>query len=256
MENAVLVVERWILAVLRKRQFFSLAELNLAISECLEKLNTRPFKKQPGCRRGLFEQLDQPALRPLPLDAYVYGEWKKARVHIDYHVAVEGHFYSVPHALVKKQLDIRISRNTIECFHQNQRVASHRRSCHPGHHTTVTAHMPKAHREMVEWTPERLTQWAEKTGPSTAQVVVTIMASRQHPQPGYRACLGILRLGKTYGNERLEAACRRALTLGSYRYKSIASILEHRLDEVPLREEPAQTLPRDHGNIRGPSYYN
>ncbi|MEZ5554672.1 IS21 family transposase [Haliea sp.] len=255
-EGGVLIVERWILAALRHRQFFSLAELNAVIGELLEKLNARPFRKLPGCRREHFEQLDRPALQPLPVTPYVYAEWKKARVHIDYHIAFEGHYYSVPYALIKREVDIRITRNTIECFHKGNRVASHPRSHHKGRHTTVTAHMPESHRQAGEWSPERLMRWASKTGPATEKLIQTVLGSRKHPQQAYRSCLGILRLGKPYGDERLEAACRRALTLGSCRYKSIESILKHRLDEQPLEAQQELALPDTHDNIRGPAYYH
>jgi transposase len=255
-ETGVLVVERWILAALRHRTFFSLGELNGAIRELLEKLNARPFKKLPGSRREHFEALDQPALQPLPIEPYVYAEWKKARVHIDYHVAVDGHYYSVPHALIKKQLEVRITKNTLECFHRGNRVASHRRSDQKGRHTTVPAHMPEAHRQAGDWSPERLARWAAKTGPATEKLILTVLAARKHPQQAYRSCLGILRLGKAYGEERLEATCRRALTLGSHSYKSIESILRHGLDKQPLAEQTELTLPEDHDNIRGPSYYH
>jgi transposase len=255
-EAGVLVVERWILATLRHRTFFSLAELNAAIRELLEKLNDRPFKKLPGSRREHFERLDKPALQPLPAEPYVYAEWKKARVHIDYHVAVDGHYYSVPHALIKKQLDVRITQHTLECFHRGNRVASHRRAYQKGRHTTVPAHMPEAHRKAGEWSPERLARWAARTGPATEKLILRVLSARKHPQQAYRSCLGILRLGKAYGEQRLEAACRRALTLGSHSYKSIESILKHRLDEQPLAEQPELALPEDHDNIRGPSYYH
>jgi len=255
-EAGVLVVERWILAALRRRTFFSLTELNAAIGGLLEKLNARPFKKLPGCRRAHFEALDKPALKPLPAGPYVYAEWKKARVHIDYHVAVEGHYYSVPHALIKKQLDVRITQNTLECFYRGNRVASHRRSLHKGRHTTVPAHMPESHRQAGEWTPQRLSSWAAKTGPATEKLITTVLTSRKHPQQAYRSCLGILRLGKAYGDVRLEAACQRALILGSHSYKSIESILKHRLDDKPLAEQQELALPEDHDNIRGPSYYH
>ena len=182
-------------------------------------------------------------LQPLPAEPYVYAEWKKARVHIDYHVAVEGHYYSVPYALIKKEVDVRITRNTIECFHRGNRVASHQRSHHKGRHTTVTAHMPESHRQAGEWSPERLMRWASKTGPATEKLIQTVLGSRKHPQQAYRSCLGILRLSKPYGDERLEAACRRALTLGSCRYKSIESILKHRLDEQPLEAQQELALP-------------
>ncbi len=255
-EAGVLVVERWILAALRRRTFFSLTELNAAIGGLLEKLNARPFKKLPGSRRAHFEALDKPALRPLPSAPYVYAEWKKARVHIDYHVAVEGHYYSVPYALIKKQLDVRITQHTLECFYRGNRVASHRRSLHKGRHTTLPAHMPESHRQAGEWTPQRLSSWAAKTGPATEKLITTVLTSRKHPQQAYRSCLGILRLGKAYGDDRLEAACRRALILGSHSYKSIESILKHRLDDKPLAEQQELALPEDHDNIRGPSYYH
>jgi len=193
----------------------------------------------------------------LSAEPYVYAEWKKARVHIDYHVAVDGHYYSVPHALIKKQLDVRITRNTIELFNRGKRVASHRRSYQKGRHTTVSAHMPESHRQAGDWSPERLSNWAAKTGPATEKLIQTVLMSRKHPQQAYRSCLGILRLGKAYSDARLEAACRRrALILGSHSYKSIESILKHRLDDKPIAEQQELALPEDHDNIRGPSYYH
>lgn len=210
-EVGVQVAERWILAALRNRQFFSLGELNTAISVLLERINQRPFKKLPGSRRSTFEAIDQPALQLLPEHPYVYAEWKKVRVHIDYHVEVDGHYYSVPYQLVKHQLEVRLTAKTVECFHANQRVASHLRSPHKGRHTTPTGHMPKSHREHAEWTPQRLIRWAEHSGPNTAGVIAYILERRIHPQHGFRACLGILRLSKQHGEERLEAACQREL---------------------------------------------
>jgi len=255
-EVGVQVVERWILAVLRNRQFFSLGELNTAISLLLERLNQKPFKKLPGSRRSAFETIDQPALQPLPEHPYVYAEWKKARVHIDYHVEVEGHYYSVPYQLVKHQLEVRLTAKTVECFHANQRVASHLRSLHKGRHTTQTEHMPKSHREHAEWTPQRLIRWAEQTGPNTAGVIAYILERRIHPQHGFRACLGILRLSKQHGEERLEAACQRALALGACSYKSLESILRQGLEKLPLSQQNLPLLPDEHINLRGPGYYH
>lgn len=255
-EVGVQIVERWILALLRDQTFFSLDELNRAIAELLSRLNGRPFKKLPGCRRELFEQLDQPALQPLPAQAYVFATWKKARVNIDYHIELERHYYSVPYQLVKAQVEVRTSAQTVEIFHRGRRVACHRRSHQPGRHTTVTAHMPRPHRDYAEWTPRRLVEWAKKTGPATGELIGRILTQRRHPQQGFRSCLGILRLGKTYSDTRLEAACARALTIGSASYKSIESILKHGLDREPL-PQPAQTkLPLDHDNVRGPKYYH
>ena len=255
-EVGVQVVERWILARLRHQTFFALSELNQAMATLLVELNRRPFKKLPGSRHTLFETLDRPALGPLPITPYEYAEWKRARVNIDYHIDVEGHYYSVPYALVRHQRDVRLTEHVIEVFHQSQRVASHPRSHLKGRHTTVAAHMPTAHRQYAEWTPKRLIRWAETSGGATAQVVETILASRAHPQQGFRSCLGIMRLGKSYGSERLEAACRRALQLGACSYKSIESILKHELDHQPLPEPPTPRSPlASHDNIRGPQYY-
>ncbi len=255
-EVGVQVVERLILAALRHRSFFSLAELNAAIAALLVRLNDRPFKKLPGSRRTAFAALDQPALRPLPATPYEYATWKTVRVHIDYHVEVDGHYYSVPYALVKQPLAVRLSERTVECFHHGQRVASHVRSPQKGHHTTVPAHMPTAHREYAAWTPQRLVRWAAQTGPATAAVVGEILATRVHPQQGFRACLGLLRLGERYGSDRLEAACRRAQQLGAYRYRSVESILQRGLDRQPLPEQPALDLPTAHDHLRGPGYYH
>jgi len=255
-ESGVQLVERWILAALRNRTFFSLRELNQAISKLLVRLNERPFKKLPGCRKEAFESLDKPALRPLPMSPYEFAQWKKARVHIDYHVEVDGHYYSVPHQLVKKELDVRFTATTVECFHKRERVASHVRSTLKGRHTTVAEHMPKSHREYAEWTPQRLIRWAEKTGPATAGVIQQILQRRSYPQQGFRSCLGIMRLTKGYGDERLEAACRRALTIGALSYKSIESILKRGLDRLSPPQQQELDLSVDHDNIRGADYYH
>jgi len=254
-ESGVLLVERWILARLRKRTFFSLAELNQAIAHLLKQLNDRPFKKLPGSRRELFEKLDRPALRPLPPDPYEYAEWRQARVNIDYHVEVGSHYYSVPHQLVGKRLDLRVTERTVECFHRSQRVASHLRSRQRGRHSTVADHMPKGHRQYLEWTPERLLRWAGKIGPSAQELAKLIMDSRPHPQQGFRAVMGIMRLAKTYGEQRLEDACRRALDIRAVSFKSVQSILKNGLDRKPLPRQPATSQPIDHQNIRGSLYY-
>ena len=255
-EAGVLLVERWILARLRHQTFFSLAALNEAIAVLLRDLNARPFKKLPGSRQTWFETLERPALQPLPDTPYDYAEWKKARVNIDYHIEVEGHYDSVPYQLVKQTLDVRIGAQVVECLYQGKRVASHRRAHSKGRHTTVIEHMPLAHQQYAQWTPQRLVRWAQQAGGATARVVEAILASRPHPQQGFRSCLGILRLGKTYGDARLEAACQRALVLGALSYRSIESILKRGLDRTPL-PEPAPTVePLDHPNIRGPKYYH
>lgn len=254
-EVGVQVVERWILARLRHQTFFTLPHANQAIAALLRDLNTRPFKKLPGSRHSLFEALDRPALRPLPAVPYEYAEWKKARVNIDYHVEVEGHYYSVPYALVTQQLDVRVTSQVVELFHHSTRVASHLRSSFKGRHSTIAAHMPTAHQHYAAWTPQRLIQWAATTGEATARVVETILASRPHPQQGFRSCLGIMRLGKSYGAERLEAACRRALAIGACSYKSLESILKQGLDAQPVPPPPLGAPAVRHDNIRGSAYY-
>jgi transposase len=254
-EVGVQVVERWILASLRDRQFFSLGELNEAIRELLVRLNSRPFKKLSGSRLSWFETLEKPVLRPLPQSRYVFSQWKKARVNIDYHVELERHYYSVPYQLVQEEVDLRSTATTVEIFHRGKRVASHLRSSAQGHHSTVTEHMPRSHQAYLEWNPSRIVGWAQTVGQATAQVVQKVMESRRHTEQGYRACLGILRLGKRYTEQRLEAASRRAIAIGGYSYRSIASILENGLDQVPLPETKEQSRPIIHDNIRGSEYY-
>jgi transposase len=255
-EVGVQLVERWILARLRNVTFFSLAELNATIRELLVKLNNRPFKKLPGSRRSLFETLDKPALKALPVQSYVYAEWKKARVHIDYHVEVDSHYYSVPYQLIKREIDVRITINTIEVFYKGRRVASHRRSYRKGGFTTLKENMPKRHQKYAEWTPDRLIRWAAKTGSATAKLIEAVLASRPHPQQGFRSSLGILRLGKQYGQQRLKAACGRALAIGSLSFKSVQAILKTGLDTRPLPTAPLEPPAIQHENIRGPNYYH
>lgn len=254
-ENGVLGIERRVLAPLRNHTFFSLAELNQAIRALLTEYNNRPFQKLPGSRRSVFETLEQPALKPLPDQPYEYAQWKKATVNIDYHIELARHYYSVPYQLVRQKVDVRWTNTTVECFHNGRRVAGHRRSDRAGHHTTVTEHMPQAHQEYAAWTPQRLVRWADQSGPATRGVVEQIMASRSHPQQGFRACLGIMRLGKHLGFDRLEAACARALRINALSYKSIASILKHGLDKQPLPSQPPPPPAIKHANVRGAGYY-
>jgi transposase len=255
-EVGVQVVERWILARLRHQIFFGLDELNCAITELLERLNARPFKKLPGSRRSLFECLERPVLRALPGQPYEYAEWHRVRVGIDYHVGVERHYYSVPYQLVKCEVEARVSARMVEILHRGQRVASHRRSPRKVGYTTCNEHMPSAHRAYAEWTPQRLVRWAHKTGGATAEVIAQILGSRPHPQQGFRSCLGVLRLGKRYGEARLEAACQRALRIRAVHYKSIESILKNGLDQQPLPAALPQPVLIAHDNIRGPDYYH
>jgi len=254
-EAGVQLAERWILARLRHRTFFSLAELNQAISELLQVLNNKPFQKLAGSRRSLWEELDRPALRPLPVSPYEYAEWPKVRVHIDYHVAVDKHYYSVPHQLVGLRCEARVTAATVEVLHRGRRVASHVRSHLKGRYTTLPEHMPEHHRQYAKWTPERVVRWAGESGEAVSAVATRIIASRPHPQQGYRSCLGVMRLGKQYGNDRLEAACRRALATGACSYKSLASILKSKLDQQSLPQTAAPAPAIEHDNIRGADYY-
>ena len=209
-------------------------------------------------RKELFENLDKPALSPLPDRAYELAEWKRAKVSIDYHVEYFGHYYSVPYQLVHQRLEARFTTTTVEVFHKSRRVASHKRSYIKGSHTTLKEHMPKSHREYLEWTPSRILSWAQKTGPQAARMAKEIMASKSYPEQGYRACLGLMRLGKDYGRDRLEAACTRALAIGSISYKSVKSILNCELDRQPLPDSKSnkKRTPIKHGNIRGTEYYH
>jgi transposase len=227
-EVGVQIVERWILARLRDRQFFSLPQLNRAIADLLPDLNAKPFQKLPGSRKSMFESIDRPALKPLPVQAYQYAEWKKATVNVDYHIEVARHYYSVPHTLIKKRIDLRLTDTTVECFYNGKRVASHIRSHYKGRHSTIKEHMPKAHQKWAQWTPQRFINWAAKIGPHTAQMIERVLNSRRHPQQGFRSCLGILRLAKDFGDARLEAACRRALTIGGNSYPAVLNIIIER----------------------------
>ncbi len=254
----MLLTQRWILARLRNRQFFSLAELNAAISGLLVDLNNRPFKKLDGCRASVFEAIDRPAMMPLPEHRYEFAEWKSATVNIDYHVEIVGHYYSVPHNLVRQKIEVRFTAAAIECFFKGKRVAAHVRSQARGRHTTIPEHMPESHRRHQEWTPGRLLNWGLSIGPATRDVVQWQLHNRPHPEQGYRACLGLLNLAKRYGASRLEAACRRALAIGSPTRKRIISILDAKLDQHPdLFPTAAPAAPASplHANLRGAEYF-
>jgi transposase len=247
-------------AVLRKRKFFSLEEVNQAIAELLVRLNERPFRKRPGSRATLFAQLDRPALKPLPAARFQFGEWETARVNIDYHIEVGRHFYSVPYALVHQQVDVHLAAETVEVLHRGVRVASHARSYVPGKATTLNEHRPKAHQRYLDRTPSRLIEDAQQVGPSTGQLVEAILAAKRHPEMGYRSCLGILRLAKTYPAERMEGAARRCLRARAYNVQSMDSILKNRLDGLPQPDAEGAPPPArpavEHDNIRGAGYFD
>src|ERR1700747_3384057 len=254
LEVGVQVVGRWILARLRHQRFFSLAELNAAIRALLDELNNRSMRGWGTSRRPLFEQLDKPALRSLPPLAYEYAEWKRCRVGLDYHVEIAKHYYSVPHQLIRQEVEARITAGTIEIFHRGKRIASHRRSLRPHRPTTVPEHMPSAHRRYRDWTHERIRHEAQAVGPDAAVLVDVILRSRPHPEQGFRSCVGILRLVKRYGAERVDAACARALVLCTRSYASVAPILKTRRERAPTATaEPPLLI---HENIRGPGYYH
>ncbi|HSW38633.1 MAG TPA: IS21 family transposase [Acidobacteriota bacterium] len=254
-ESGVLVVERWILAALRHHTFFSLGELNEAIQELLVRLNNRTFRKLDTTRAKLFESLEKPMLKPLPSEPFPFVEWKTVRVNIDYHVEINGHYYSVPHQYTHEEVEARISETVIEIMLKGERIATHARSTVAGKHSTQAEHRPAKHQDL-EWTIDRFTEKGRAVGPSTALLLEHVMKARKHPELGYRSCLGILRLARRYTNERLEAACRRAITLNACSYRSIKSMLAAGLDRQVL-EQPAipASHQEHHANVRGAAYY-
>lgn len=254
-EGGVLLVTRWILAALRHHTFFNIEQLNDRISELLERLNTREFKKIKSSRRELFETLERPSLKPLPVERYRYIDFKRPTVNIDYHVEVDYHFYSVPYQLSGKKVEAFLSADTVEIFLSSRRIVIHKRSYQKGKYTTLAEHMPKAHQKHLEWTPSRIIQWAEQIGPATGKLIEAILSTRPHPQQGFRSCLGILRLEKQYSQERLEAASVRAVHIRAFSYKSIKSILETGFDNMPITKQKKSSAPIQHDNIRGKEYF-
>jgi len=254
-EAAVLLVERWILAALRHQTFFSLSELNSAISTLLKELNERAFQRRTESRRELFELLDKPALRALPLTSYEFAVWRHAKVAPDYHIQFDGSYYSVPHSLVGQRVDLRITDKVIEVLCRAKRVASHQRDSAIRFHT-VHEHMPSSHRRHAQWTPARFIDWAGQIGVATEQVVRYQLENRPHPEHGYRSCLGLLSLAKQYDKKRLEAACQCALSARTMTVKSVRSILKQGLDKVadaPAEEQHSLPL---HDNVRGAEYFD
>lgn len=265
-EAAVLVAQRWILARLRNRVFHSLPELNAAIRECLEMLNNRVMRHLKKSRRQLWLELDRPALKQLPAKRYEFAAWEKTKLHINYHVKVDDHFYSAPYQFIGKELWARSTAETVEIFHQGVRLASHPRSYLKHKYTTRKEHMPPAHQAVADWTPERIARWAEQTGPQARRAVEEIMRSKDHPQQGFNAALGVIRLADDFGADRLERACAKALTLGSPSYKTIQTMLKNRMEsvELPHQGDAARRDPQDEQqlslavaqNVRGKGYYH
>ena len=255
-EVGVQIVERWIVAALRHRQFFRLEDLNRAIRELLERLNQRPFRKRDGSRASLFASVERSALRPLPPEPFDMSQWSHARVNIDYHITFDANLYSVPYTLVQEPVEVRATPTTVEIFHKGRRVASHLRGRGREQVLTQREHRPKSHQAHLEWTPSRMVNWAEQIGPNTALLFERILAEKPHPEMGYRSCLGIIRLAEQYSAARMEAAADRALRAGAYRYQSVKSILKNSLDQQPLTELSSVPPPPPHDNIRGAGYFS
>ncbi len=254
-EVGVQVAERWILARLRHHRFFALGELNAAIRELLDEVNHRAFRGQPSSRWDLFVELERPALQPLPVSRFELSEWRRGRLGIDYHVEFDHHFYSAPYRLARQEVEVRATSAVVEIYHRGVRVASHVRERGKRRFITAPEHMPASHRAHLEWTPARLVRWGAEMGPAVAELAETMMRDRPHPEHGYRACLGLMRLEKRYGKERLNAACQRALFVGSPSYRSVTSILKASLDQVPTKPQLAVLTAGEHENVRGGDYY-
>jgi transposase len=259
-EAGVRFAQTYVLGRLRHQTLFSLSECNSAIGVVLERMNMRLMRRLGMSRRDLFESVDKPVLKPLPEAEWDYAEWRLARVGLDYHVEVDGFFYSVPHALIRAEVELRISERTIEIFHRGKRVAAHQRRHGGRRHGTDPDHMPSTHRHYAEWSPERFCRWAKSIGPDTEGLVLAVLANRPHPEQGFRTCLGILRLYRGIDATRAESVSARAVEIGALTYRSVASILANNLDRAAGRtnraDESAGMSLFDHANIRGSRYFN
>lgn len=253
-EAGVRFAQTYILGRLRNQIFFSLEEANIAVAAVMADMNNRLLRKLGASRAELLESLERPALSALPAVDYEYAEWRLARVGLDYHLEVENFFYSVPHALIRQQVDARITQRTVEIFHRGQRVAAHQRRYGGPRHGTDVEHMPSAHRRYAEWTPERFQRWAADIGPDTEGLILAIMSRRPHPEQGFRTCLGVLRLYRDLDPVRAERVSARAIAVGAFNYKSIASIIAHNLDRIAPTDSTVSV--NGHANIRGRSYFN
>lgn len=255
-EKGVQTVEQWILARLRNVTFFSIHELNKAIQILLVELNDEPFQKMPGCRRSRFEETDQPALQPLPQQSFEFEEWiLSVKVPKDYHVRANEHHYSVPYGLVSERVDIRVTDSVVEVFHQNKRAASHIRSWASGDKTTREEHMTPSHAAYQGMSVEKFLRWARQIGPSAEQVIVAVLASKPYPQLSYDQCFGILSSQvKQHGDDKVENACKHALSLGNPSYRLIKMLLQYGLENLP--EQLSLDLTGiTHPNIRGPEHF-
>jgi transposase len=254
-ENVVGCIERQILAPMRHITFTSISEINAAIKPRLSAFNQQSFQKMKTSRLALFNEVDKPALKFLPVEKYQYVEWERAKIHIDYHFVFDDHYYSVPYKYIHKEVEVRASANTIECFYQGKRLASHPRNYRKYKHSTLQEHMPPAHRAHADWTPERMKRWANKIGPHTMNFIDHLILSRAFPEQAYRSCLGVLRLSSKYGENRLENACAIAYQSGATRYQQVELILKNKLDDASHSHATNEPIISSHENIRGPDYY-
>ncbi len=267
-EVAVLVAQRWILAVLRNRTFYSLKELNDAIALLLEKLNTKIMRHLKQSRKELFERLDKPALKALPAQRYEFAEWKRYRLNIDYHINYDDHFYSAPHTLIQEELWCRAGYQIVEILYKGTRIASHVRSFNKFAYSTMPEHRPASHREHAKWTPARIIEWGSSTGPHTEALIKAVIESKPHPEQGYRSSLGIIRLVDKFGKDRLEKAAQKALLIGSPSYKTVKTMLQRNMESAPLERAQAKAPPKANSengeqleflareNVRGQDYYH
>ena len=254
-EAGVRFAQSYILGRLRRQTFFSLAECNEAIALVMKRMNERPMRKLGVSRRELFEKIERAALDDLPAEDWEFAEWCRARVNLDYHIEVHDFLYSVPHALIRCEVDVRVTARTVEIFHRGQRVGAHQRRYMGARHGTDPEHMPSSHRRYAEWSPDRFRRWAAKIGPNTEALIVAVLASRPHPEQGFRTCLGILRSYRGVDPARVEVVSARALELGALNCKSIASLLTQKRDRPPPNDAGQVSL-FDHANVRGPGYYH
>lgn len=255
-ERGVQEVLRWIIVLLQEREFFTLEEMNESIFDELEKINNKPFTVREGSRRSVFEDLDKPLLRPLPSEHFTFEEWKKVKVHIDYHVQIDYNKYSVPYVLAGQKLTARITGATVELFNGEKRVASHMRELTGrNRYSTHVKHMPENHVKHLKMTPDKIMRWAVRVGSHASEMAETILKRREHPAQGYRVILGIMGLSRKYGEERLEKACGMALRINSLRLKDVKLILQKELDLNQFDGEDKEDEPIMHKNIRGEEFY-
>lgn len=248
----MLIVERWILARLRTRRFFNLVDLNAAIGGLLEELNNRPMRHIGKSRRQLFEEIERDPLSPLPSEPFEYAEWKTAKVHPDYHVEVDKTFYSVPHRLIGRRVDVRFTYRAVEIFQDHTRVASHVRRSQRGGHVTVNEHMPKGPSALRQYDAGEPDQDGGLDRRQRRRPCRAMMCQRPHPEQGYRSAMRIISLARRYDRDRLEAACERALTINAISYSSVSAILKSGLDRTRPAADPSKPRPATPTSVAAP----